>query len=128
VIYLWVGLGSALGGMARYWCYGFLARTAGETFPWGTFAVNVIGCWFIGLFATLTGPEGRWLAPSQTRMFVMTGICGGFTTFSTFSLETLNLVRDGEWMKAAANVAGSVALCLLGVWLGHALAVAITER
>jgi CrcB protein len=61
-------------------------------------------------------------------MFVMTGICGGFTTFSTFGLETLHLARDGEWMKAAANVAGSVVLCLLGVWLGHALAVAITER
>jgi CrcB protein len=61
-------------------------------------------------------------------MFVMTGICGGFTTFSTFGLETLNLARDGEWVKAAANVVGSVVLCLLGVWLGHALAVAITER
>ncbi len=58
----------------------------------------------------------------------MTGICGGFTTFSTFGLETLNLARDGEWAKAAANVVGSVVLCLLGVWLGHVLAVAMTER
>ena len=122
MVYLWIALGSALGGTARYWCYGLMARMLGETFPWGTLAVNVIGCSFIGVFATLTGPEGRWLAPSSLRMFVMTGVCGGFTTFSTFSLETLNLARDGQWLEASANVAASVVLCLCGVWLGHTMA------
>jgi CrcB protein len=128
MVYLWIALGSALGGAARYWCYGFAARLAGETFPWGTLAVNVIGCSFIGLFASLTGPEGRWLAPSSFRMFVMTGICGGYTTFSTFSLETLNLARDGQWARALANVAASLLLCLVGVWLGHLVATMLNER
>jgi CrcB protein len=128
MIYLWVGVGSALGGVARFWCTGAAARVAGIGFPWGTLMVNVIGCAFIGLFATLTGPEGRWLAPSSLRMFVMTGFCGGFTTFSTFGLETLNLARDGQWARAAANAAASMALCLLGVWMGHAAAVALNER
>jgi fluoride exporter len=128
MIYLWIALGSALGGAARYWFYGFVARVLGETFPWGTLTVNVLGCSLIGLFATLTGPEGRWLAPSSFRMFVMTGICGGYTTFSTFGLETLNLARSGEWFKAAANVLASLLFCLAGVWIGHALATAINER
>lgn len=120
--YLWIGLGSALGGMARYWCSGFVPRLLGTTFPWGTFAVNVIGCGFIGFFATLTSPDGRWLVGSLPRQFVMIGICGGFTTFSSFSLETLNLARDGEWFRAGWNVAGSVVCCLAAVWLGHVLA------
>lgn len=128
MVYLWIALGSALGGAARYWCYGFAVRLLGETFPWGTLAVNVIGCTFIGLFATLTGPDGKWLAPSSLRMLVMTGICGGYTTFSTFSLETLNLARDGQWSKAGANIAASIALCLIGVWLGHSLANVINQR
>ena len=128
MIYFWIALGSAFGGMARFWCYGFMARHMGETFPWGTLAVNILGCSFIGLFATLTSPDGRWLAPSSLRMFVMTGVCGGYTTFSSFSLETLYLARDGEWLKAAANVFGSLFFCLLGVWLGHALATALNER
>ena len=126
--YLWIAIGSAFGGVARYWCYGFMARHAGETFPWGTLAVNVIGCSFIGFFATITGPDGRVLAAPSLRQFVMPGICGGFTTFSTFSLETLNLARDGQWLKAASNVGASVLLCLLGVWLGHALATSLSER
>jgi CrcB protein len=128
VIYLWIAIGSALGGMARYWCYGFAARLIGETFPWGTLAVNVLGCSFIGLFATLTGPEGRYLVQSSTRMFVMTGFCGGYTTFSTFSLETLNLARDGEWWKAAGNITASLLFCLLGVWVGHIIATTFNQR
>ncbi len=120
--YLWIGLGSALGGMARYWCSGFVPRFAGTTFPWGTLAVNVTGSAFIGFFATLTSPEGRWLLGTLPRQFVMVGICGGFTTFSTFSLETLNLTRDGEWLRAGANVAASLVSCLLAVWLGSGLA------
>jgi fluoride exporter len=128
MIYFWIAFGSALGGMARYWCFAIMARFAGDTFPWGTLAVNVFGCWLIGLFATLTGPEGRWLAPSSLRVFVMTGICGGYTTFSTFGLETLNLARDGQWTKAGANVASSLLFCLVGVWLGHVMATVLNER
>jgi CrcB protein len=128
VAYLWIAIGSALGGAARYWCYGIMARMLGETFPWGTLTVNIVGCSFIGFFATMTAPDGRLFIGSPVRQFVMPGVCGGFTTFSTFSLETLNLARDGEWLKAAANVTASVGLCLVGVWLGHALATVLNER
>ncbi len=128
MVYLWVALGSALGGAARYWFYGLMARMLGETFPWGTLVVNVIGCSIIGVFATLTGPEGRWLAPSSLRMFVMTGVCGGYTTFSTFGLETFYLARDGQWFKAAANVLASLSFCLMGVWIGHWMASALNQR
>lgn len=126
--YLWIALGSALGGVARYWSYGFAARYLGQTFPWGTLAVNVLGCSFIGWFAAMTGPDGRWLVATPVRQFVMVGICGGFTTFSTFSLETLNLTRDGQWFRAGANIFSSVAFCLLGVWAGHAAATWWNER
>jgi CrcB protein len=124
-IYLWIALGSALGGMTRYWCSGVVARLFGETFPWGTLFVNVTGSFLIGFFATLTGPDGRMFAGSTTRQFVMLGIFGGFTTFSSFSLQTLNLVQDGELLQAGSNIVVSVILCLLAVWLGHILAVSI---
>ncbi len=114
--------------MARYWSYGFTARLLGETFPYGTLAVNVIGSAFIGFFATLTSPDGRLYMPTSARQFVMVGLCGGFTTFSTFSLETLNLARDGEWLKAAASILSTFVLCLAGVWCGYALATALNER
>ena len=120
-VYLWIALGSALGGAARYWCYGIFARSLGIAFPWGTLFVNVLGCLFIGFFATLTAPDGRMFVAPLTRQIVMAGICGGFTTFSSFSLETLNLARDGEFFRASGNVIASVALCLIGVWLGHAV-------
>jgi CrcB protein len=119
MIYFWVMLGSALGGAARYWCSGLAAEHFGETFPLGTLAVNVIGSFIIGFFATLTGPDGRYLVGTEARQFVMTGLCGGYTTFSSFSVQTLNLVRDGEMKLAGANVALSVILCLLAVWLGR---------
>lgn len=125
--YLWIALGSALGGAARYWCYGVMARLLGETFPWGTLTVNILGCSFIGFFATMTGTEGRILVGVPVRQFVMPGICGGFTTFSTFSLETLSLARDGEWPKATVNVVASVLFCLVGVWLGHTVASSLSQ-
>ena len=121
-LYLWVALGSALGGAARFFCTGVAARLFGETFPWGPLFVNVLGSFIIGFFATLTGPDGRMFAGTTTRQFVMTGILGGFTTFSSFSLQTLNLANDGEWLQAGGNVVGSVVLCLVAVWLGHLLA------
>lgn len=120
--YFWIAIGSALGGMARYWCSGMVARLIGETFPWGTLAVNVVGSFVIGFFATLSGPDGRLLVSTTARQFVMVGICGGYTTFSSFSLQTLNLVRDGEWLYAGLNIGASVVLCLLSVWMGHILA------
>ena len=126
--YIWIAAGSGLGGIARYACAGLMARLVGETFPWGTLIVNVIGCAVIGVFAAVTGPEGRLLAPPAVRQFVMPGICGGFTTFSTFSLETLALARDGDWPKAAANIGASLLLCLAAVWAGYAAGAALNER
>lgn len=120
--YLWVATGSALGGIARYWCSGLIAHRVGETFPWGTLSVNVAGSFAIGFFAALTEPDGRWFLGSSVRQFVMIGVFGGFTTFSAFSLQTLALLRDGEALRAAVNVALSVVLCLLAVWLGYLLA------
>jgi fluoride exporter len=117
--YVWVALGSALGGMARYWCSGLAARLIGESFPWGTLFVNVLGSFIIGAFVALTASDGRLLVPSELRIFVTVGFCGGYTTFSSFSLQTLALMQDGEWLYAAANTGLSVILCLAAVWLGY---------
>jgi CrcB protein len=119
---LWIFIGGGLGSLARWWLSGFIASSVGQTFPWGTLVVNVSGCLVIGFFATITGPDGRWLAPASFREFFMLGICGGYTTFSSFGLQTLNLVEDGEFLYAGANVVLSVVSCLLAVWLGHVLA------
>jgi CrcB protein len=124
--YLWIAVGSALGGVARYWCSGVAARLVGETFPWGTIVVNIVGSLIIGFFATMTGPDGRIYASSLMRQFVMIGICGGYTTFSSFSLQTLNLMNDGEWFRAGANVVLSVVCCMAAVWAGHVLASALS--
>jgi len=126
-MYLWVIAGSAVGGGLRYFFSGLVATHFGETFPWGTLFVNVTGSFIIGFFATLTGPDGRILVAPTTRQFVMTGICGGYTTFSSFSLQTLNLARDEEWLYAGGNIVGSVTLCLVFVWLGHIAATAINQ-
>jgi CrcB protein len=125
--YVWIAIGSALGGMARYWCSGVAAVLMGETFPWGTLIVNVVGSFIIGFFATLTGPGGRVYVGSAVSQFVMIGFLGGYTTFSSFSLQTLNLVGDGEFVRAGANVAGSVVLCLVAVWTGHLLAASLNS-
>jgi CrcB protein len=121
--YFWIAVGSALGGMARFWLSGFVANSIGETFPFGTLFINVLGSFVIGLFAALTGPDGRYLMGTVSRQFVMIGICGGFTTFSSFSLQTLNLANEGEWLYAGLNIVSSFVLCLLAVWMGHAAAV-----
>ena len=121
-LYLWIALGSALGGMARFWCTGVMARLLGETFPWGTLLVNVLGSLIIGFFATLTAPDGRMFVDQTIRQFVMIGFLGGYTTFSSFSLQTLNLVDDGEWLYAGLYIGASVIVCLFAVWLGHLLA------
>lgn len=125
--YLWIAVGSALGGMGRFWCSGLAARLWGETFPWGTIGINIIGSFIIGFFATLSGPDGRLLIGQAHRQFVMIGLCGGFTTFSSFSLQTLTLAQDGDWARAGANVMLSVALCLIAVWFGHMAAAALNQ-
>jgi CrcB protein len=121
-IYMWIALGGALGTTARYWLSGVVAQQVGETFPWGTLVINVSGSFVIGFFAALTGASGRLFLGSTSRQFVMIGLCGGFTTFSSFSLQTLNLMNDGEWLRAGGNVVLSVALCLIAVWAGYILA------
>jgi CrcB protein len=120
--YLVVGTGSALGGVARYGCGLLAAALWGPGFPWGTILINIVGSFVIGGFATLTGPDGRIYVGTLARQFVMLGICGGYTTFSAFSLETLELLKAHRPAAAGANMALSVALCLLAVWIGHALA------
>jgi CrcB protein len=125
--YFWIAVGSALGGMFRYWCSGVAARLIGETFPWGTLIVNVVGSFVIGFFFTLTGPDGRVLVSSTARQFVMVGLCGGYTTFSSFSLQTLTLLQDGELVNAGANIAASVLLCMLAVWVGHVAAAQLNQ-
>ena len=123
--YLCVALGGALGSVLRFWLSGVIAAASGESFPLGTLVINVTGSFVIGLFATMTGPEGKLLVSPDIRTLVMIGICGGYTTFSSFSLQTLNLARDGEWLYEGLNVLGSVTLCLIAVWLGHILAISI---
>lgn len=127
MMYLWVALGSAAGGMARYGLSGLAARSFGSLFPWGTLIVNVTGSALIGLLAASAAPGARWLLSPDARALLMIGFCGGFTTFSTFSLETLNLVRDGEWLWAGGNVVFSVVLCLVFVWLGYAAGAAVNR-
>jgi CrcB protein len=122
--YLWVGLGGALGSIARFWLGALVAELFGIRFPWGTILINVLGSFVIGFFAAFTGPGGRAIASFHARAFVMVGLCGGFTTFSSFSLQTLELARQSHWAQAGANIALSVLLCLVAVWAGHASAAA----
>ena len=128
VNYLIVGLGGALGSIARFWTSGIVANHFGKTFPWGTLFVNVTGSFIIGLFATLTAPDGRWLVGPYGRNFFMTGVCGGYTTFSSFSLQTLSLAQEEEWLYAGGNAAFSLVLCLVAVWLGHILAASLNPN
>ena len=107
---VWIALGSAIGGVLRFWLAGLIAAWAGLAFI-GTLAVNVSGSFLIGFIAAL-GPI------PFTRQLFMIGLLGGYTTFSSFSLQTLELAREGRWLHAGANVLGSVALSLFGVWLG----------
>ena len=117
--YLWIAVGGALGSVARFWFSGVIGRRFGETFPWGTLLVNVSGSFAIGLLAALAEPGGRRFISPTGRQFLMYGLCGGYTTFSSFSLQTLTLMQEGEWLPAAGNVTASVFLCLAAVWLGH---------
>jgi CrcB protein len=119
--YLWVALGSALGGVLRY-ALSRAMEPVSQAIPWGTIVVNIAGCFVIGFFGTLTLQGTRYAVPEATRIFVMVGICGGFTTFSSFSLQTFSLLRAGDWSRALANVSISLVFCLLSVAAGHYLA------
>jgi CrcB protein len=114
--YVQVALGGATGSVLRFWLGSVIGQKAGAPF-WGTLFVNVTGCFLIGLLGNL-----RENGPAEfDRYFLMVGVLGGYTTFSTFSLQTLELLQKGSAPLALANIALSLVLCLLGVWLGHAL-------
>jgi CrcB protein len=119
--YVWVTIGSAIGGLLRY-VLTRLTLTLSLNFPFGTVFINVLGSFVIGYFGTLTLQSGRDPASDNLRLFVMVGLCGGFTTFSSFSLQTFDLMRSGAWGRALANVALSVVLCVAAVAAGHRVA------
>ena len=126
--YLWIGMGGALGSMGRYGVSRIFAFWFGETFPWGTLVVNVSGSLLIGLLAGLTSDSNsRFLIAPDMRQFLLVGICGGYTTFSSFSLQTLALMRQGDMLEAGSNIVMSVIFCLMAVWLGLVLAGVINQ-
>ena len=113
----WVLLGSALGGLARYWMAILVGWLLGPSFPWGTLLINVLGSLVIGAAGAATDAREH----ATFRAFLMVGICGGFTTFSSFSLQTLELLQAGRAPAALAYAGLSFGLCLLAVWAGWAL-------
>ncbi len=116
-----IALGGALGSICRYWLAVWTGPVSRDL-PIGTILINIAGSFIIGFFGTLTLGSGRHPLPETARLFVMVGVCGGFTTFSSFSLQTLDLMRVGAWNRALANIGLSVLLCLAAVAVGHALA------
>lgn len=115
--YLWIFLGGGLGSILRVALASWVNQLAKQDWPWGTLSVNAIGSFAIGwLLARSLTSSGEALA---LQSFLVLGFCGGFTTFSTFSAETLLLMRDGDWLKASANGVVSVLICLAAVALGH---------
>ena len=128
VSYLWIMLGGALGTGARFWLSGVVAGNMGEAFPVGTLIVNVTGSFVIGFFAGLIDPQGPFLIGPRVRQFVMVGVCGGYTTFSSFSLQTLELARAGDWLRAGLHCLLSVFGCLVAVWLGRILSLLFFSR
>ncbi|OYV39681.1 MAG: hypothetical protein B7Z81_02975 [Acidocella sp. 20-61-6] len=127
MVYLWVALGGALGSVARFWLGNAMVLLVGAAFPWGTLLINVVGSFVISFFAMLTGTSQRFPLPYEARSFFTVGVCGGFTTFSSFSLQTVELIRNGEPGRAGVYVAVSVVLCLLGCTLGFMAAAALNH-
>jgi fluoride exporter len=126
--YLAVMLGGAVGTGLRLGLSNWFAQHYGETFPVGTIVVNVTGCFVIGLFAALTGPDGNFMVSPLARQVVTVGVLGGYTTFSSFSLQTLTLFNGGEWLRGGWNVLMSVVFCLVAVWLGQVVASLLNQR
>lgn len=123
---VFLALGGGLGTVARYglsvWAMPF-----SHYLPCGTLLINVFGSLLIGFFGTLTLAEGKYPISEQLRLFVMVGVCGGFTTFSAFSLQTLDLFRSGAWMRATLNIVLAVGLCIGAVAVGHLIAAYLND-
>ncbi|MFZ0748990.1 MAG: fluoride efflux transporter CrcB [Pyrinomonadaceae bacterium] len=117
---MFVGLGGFVGTIFRYWLGDLIAKRYGETFPLGTLAVNALGCFLIGFLFYFF--YDRNLTSPTVRTVVFIGVLGGFTTFSSYGLQTFTLLRDGQVFLALVNVVASNALCLVLVWLGYSLA------
>lgn len=120
-------LGGAIGSAMRFLMATSIDRWTGVVFPWGTILVNIVGCFLIGLVAGLTSSDSPLMISPVIRTFVMIGILGGFTTFSSFSLQTISLMQDGEWLWAGGNVLISVLVCLIATAGGVALSSAIAR-
>jgi CrcB protein len=127
MLYLWVAIGGALGSVARFWLGNVVALTVGSAFPWGTLLINVVGSFVISFFSILTGASHRFALPNEARLFVTVGICGGFTTFSSFSLQTVELMRSGQPGRAGMYVAASIILCVAACALGYWSATALNH-
>jgi CrcB protein len=127
ISYLLVALGGAIGSVGRAVMADVMLRLTGPRFPWGTILINILGSCVIGVFSALALPGGRFTITSETRVFVMVGVCGGFTTFSSFSLQTLDLLRAGRPGSALANIGLSVVLCLVAVAVGYSVARAMSQ-
>lgn len=125
--YLLIALGGALGSVLRFAIAGAVGKLVGESFPWGTLIVNVSGSLLIGIFAAVARLDGKLDADARLMIvhLLMIGLCGGYTTFSTFSLQTLSLFRAGDYLAAGVNIALSTTFCLLatafGFWIGLSL-------
>ena len=126
--YVLIAVGSAIGGVARFWISGMIESRIGQEFPWGTLVVNVSGSFVIGLFIAIASVEGRWIGTPHFRNFFTVGLCGGYTTFSSFSLQTLHLAQEYRWLLAGGNVVLSLALCFVFVWAGFALGKSLCFR
>jgi fluoride exporter len=118
---LYLIVGGAIGTLARY-LISVAALPISQSLPWGTIGINILGSFVIGFFGALTLAHGRFPVSEDTRLFVMVGLCGGFTTFSSFSLQTLDLLRGGAMTRAAANILLSIVLCIGAVAAGHLIA------
>ena len=116
-----VALGGALGTIARFWFAALMVAVAGPAFPWGTLIINIVGSFVIGIFSSWTQTGAFVHLSHNMALFTMIGICGGFTTFSSFSLQTLDLLRGKQLLRAVGYVVSSVVFCLFGVWVGTLL-------
>ncbi|MEO5718320.1 MAG: fluoride efflux transporter CrcB [Chthoniobacterales bacterium] len=126
--YFWIMFGGALGSGARFWASGLVANRFGVVFPLGTLFVNVSGSFVIGFAAAFIAPGGPFLVSPRVREFILIGVLGGYTTFSSFSLQTLDLAADGDWLRAGLNCVLSLVCCLVAVWLGRVAALLLLAR
>lgn len=124
---LYVAFGGAIGTLARFWIAQLFTDLLGPDFPWGTVFINITGCFVIGAFGFLTGPDDRFPVSHTIRQMVIVGFCGGYTTFSSFSLQTLNMLQKGAWGQALFHIMLSVVMCMLAVWAGYLMAAYINN-